>query len=124
MGDYTPVHPGLPITFTAGTAVTGGQQVEITGDLEVGPAGADSQKVVGIAGHDAPAGESVTVHTPGTSVEEVAVSAAVTAGQHVKAASLGRVAPFVVGTDAEVRRLGLCISGQATVDSTCRYLSA
>ena len=36
MGDYTPKHkPGHAITFTASAAVTGGQQVEVTGDYEV-----------------------------------------------------------------------------------------
>jgi hypothetical protein len=125
MNDYTPVHTtGLPVTFTASAAVVGGTLAEVTGDMTVATAPADSQKVAGVFAYSAPAGSSVVVHTPASSVEEVNVSAAVTAGQHVKAASSGRVAPFVVGTDAEVRRLGLCISGQATADNPCRYLSA
>ena len=125
MGDYTPVHStGLPLTFTASAAVVGGATAEVTGNMTAATAPADSQKVIGVFAHDAPAGSKVVVHTPSSSVEEVNVAAAVTAGQHVKAASAGRVAPFVVGTDAEVRRLGLCISGQATADKPCRYLSA
>ncbi|MBD3781693.1 MAG: DUF2190 family protein [Micrococcales bacterium] len=125
MTDYTPVVAGgQPATFTASAAVTGGQPVEVTGNMQVGPAASGTQKYVGIAGHDAPAGEKVTVHMPAGSIEEVAVSAAVTAGQHVKASGSGRVAPFTVGTDAEVLRLGLCVSGQATVGQTCRFLTA
>lgn len=126
MGDYTPVAAGaaLPVTFTASAAVVGGTPVEITGDMTVGPAAATSVKVVGIAGHDAGIGASVVVHTPRGSVEEVAVSAALTAGQPVKATGSGRVGLYVVGTDAEPARLGICIKGQATVGSLCRYLTA
>lgn len=124
MGDYTPVFPGIPVTFTASAAVVGGQPVEVTGDMTVGPAASGSIKVAGIAAFDCPAGSTVTVHTPGGSVEEIAVSAAVTAGQHVKPTGSGRVAPFVVGTDSEPQRLGLCIKGQSTVGSVCRYLTA
>jgi hypothetical protein len=124
MGDYTPVHAGLPLTFTASAAVVGGQPVEITGDMQVGPAAATSAKVAGVAGYDCPAGSTVTVHTPGSSVEEVAVAAAVAAGAHVKAAGAGRVTGFVAGTDPEPARLGLCIKGQTTVGQPCRYLTA
>lgn len=124
MSDYTPVVVGSqPITFTASAAVTGGQPVEVTGDMQVGPAAAGSLKYVGIAAFDAPAGELVTVHTPRGNVEEVAVAAAVTAGQHVKTAANGRVTPFTAGTDNELARIGLCLSGQATVGSPCRYLT-
>ena len=125
MGDYTPVVAGgQPITFTASAAIVGGEPVEVSGNMQCAPAAADSQKYLGIAGHDCPAGEKVTVHVPPGSIEEVAVSAAVTAGQHVKATGSKRVGPFTVGTDAEVRRLGLCVSGQASVGQTCRYLTA
>ena len=125
MGDYTPVFAGaLPITFTASAAVTGGQPVEITGDMTVGPAEAGSQKYVGIAGHDAAVGAVVTVHTPRGSIEEVATSVAVVAGDHVKAAANGQVAKFVVGTDSDPARLGMVVKGQSTVGQTCRFLTA
>lgn len=125
MGDYTPVFAGaLPITFTASAAVTGGTPVEITGDMTVGPAAAGSSTYVGIAGHDAAVGVAVTVHTPRGSVEEVAVSAALVAGDPVKAAANGQVAKFVVGTDPEPARLGMVVKGQATVGQTCRFLTA
>lgn len=125
MGDYTPVHDGgMPLTLTASVAVTGGQPVEITGDLQVGPAAALSQKVIGVAGHDCPAGSKLTVHCPAGSVHEVAVSVAIVAGDHVAAAGGGQVRKYTVGTDAEPARLGLCIKGQATIGSVCQFFTA
>lgn len=125
MGDYTPVYAesAQPITFTASAAVTGGQPVEITGDMEVGPATAGSSKHIGVAAFDCPAGQRVTVHTPRGNVEEVAVSEAVAAGDHLQPAGAGQVKKFTVGTDPEPARIGLCVQGQGTVGSVCRYLT-
>ena len=124
MSDYTPVYAesAQPITFTASASVTGGQPVEVTGNMQVGPAAAGSVKHVGIAGHDCPAGQKVTVHTPRGNVEEVSVEAAVVAGDHVQAAAAGKVKKFTVGTDPEPARIGLCLQG-ATAGSACRYLT-
>ena len=124
MGDYVPVYPGSdPITFTASAAIVGGRPVEITGDMTVAEAAAGSSKVVGIAAFDCPAGQKVTVHTPRGSVEEVAVAAAVVAGDALKTAAGGLVTKFTVGTDPEPARIGLCVKGQSTVGSVCRYLT-
>lgn len=124
MGDYTPVQPtGAIVTFTASADVTGGQLVEVTGDMEVGPAGAGSIKVAGVASCDCPAGSELAVFTPAANVEEVEVAASVEAGDHLKAAAAGTVTEFTVGTDSEPARLGLCIQGQSTVGSLCRYLT-
>lgn len=121
MGDFTPIHkPGQAITLTASAAVTGGQLLEVTGDLTVGPAAANSQKVVGQAGHDATAGQRVTVHAPGATVTEAEASAAIAAGALVKAAATGTVATFV-GTDPEPARIGLALAA-AAVGAQCRYL--
>lgn len=125
MVDYTPVYAesAQPITFTASTAVTGGQPVEVTGNMQVGPAAAGSVKCVGIAAFDCPAGQKVTVHTPRGNVEEVAVEAAVAAGDHLQVGASGKVKKFTVGTDPEPARIGLCIQGQGTAGSVCRYLT-
>ena len=51
MADYLPkFKPGQSVTFTASAEVIGGRLVVITGDRTVGPAGADSSAVVGVAG--------------------------------------------------------------------------
>lgn len=122
MSDFTPIHkPGQAITLTASVAVTGGQLLEVTGDLSVGPAAANSVKVVGQAGHDAAAGQRVTVHAPGSTVTEAETSAAVAAGASVKAAAAGKVTTFVVGTDPEPARIGLALAA-AAVGAQCRYL--
>lgn len=124
MPNYTPrFKPGQAITFTASAAVTGGQPVEVTGDRTVGPAGAASVKYCGQAGHDAAAGEQVTVHTPGRPVHEALAAAAIAAGDHVMVAAGSRVAKFTVGADPEPARIGLALNG-AAAGQPCRFLSA
>jgi hypothetical protein len=114
MGDYTPKHkPGHAITFTASAAVTGGQQVEVTGDYEVGPAGAASTKVVGQAGHDAGAGQLVTVHTPGRPVHTAEATGTVSAGDTVVSAAGGLIA---AGAGTFTTRLGLALTSGGAGD--------
>ncbi|MFI6793675.1 capsid cement protein [Nonomuraea sp. NPDC050383] len=101
MADYTPLQTAniLPITSTASTSITGGQLVEVSGSGSVAPATADSQRVVGVAAHDAANGARVTVHPLAGGVHElVAGSGGVTAGQPVKAgASAVEVLPLSGG---------------------------
>lgn len=124
MPDFTPpFKPGHAVTFTASAAVTGGQLVEVTGPMQVGPAAAGSAKVIGQPGHDATAGTPVTVHLPGKTVTAATASGAVTAGDHVKAAAGGRVAKFTPGTDAETTRVGLAITTAAD-GATVRLIPA
>lgn len=124
MSDFTPAFkPGAAVTFTASAAVTGGQLVEVTGDMTVGPAGADSTKVVGQPGHDAAAGETVTVHLPGKTVTSLTAAGDVTAGDHVKAGAAGTGAVFVAGTDDDTTRFGLALQS-ATAGQTYRVLPA
>lgn len=124
MSDFTPRHkPGHAVTFIASAAVTGGQLVEVTGDMQIGPAAAGSQKLVGQPGHDAPAGETVTIHTPGKTITTAVAATAVAAGDPVKAAAGGKVAKFVVGTDPEPARFGLALEA-AAADKSCRILPA
>ena len=91
MAEYLPKFiPGQAITLAASAAVTAGQLVEVTGPGTVGPAGADSAKVVGVAGFDVASGDRVTVYRGG--VQRLAASGAVTAGAAVYAAAAGQVA--------------------------------
>lgn len=122
--DFTPTHkPGHAVTFTASAAVTGGQLVEITGNMTVGPAGAGSSKVVGQPGHDAALGEPVTIHLPGKTVTSLVASGTVAAGDPIKAAAAGKGSKFTVGTDPEAARFGTALEG-ATDGKTFRLIPA
>jgi predicted RecA/RadA family phage recombinase len=100
MADYLPkFKPGQAVTFTASADVTGGRLVAITGNRSVGPAGADSATVVGTAGFDAKAGESVTVYTRAGGVHPLVASAAIAAGAKVISAAAGKVATLGAGAN-------------------------
>lgn len=91
MSDYTPVFtPGDAVPFTASAAVTGGQLVEATTAGNVGPAGATSVKVIGVAAFDAAIGARVTVHI-GKVVHEAVASGTVAVGDNLAAAAAGQV---------------------------------
>ena len=106
MADYNPLYrPGKDLPLSASAAVTGGQLVEITGDRSVGPAGAASTKVIGVALFDANAGDVVTVENNG--VQLPVASGAIAAGDTVQAAANGLVA---TGTTAPV---GIAIAAAA-----------
>lgn len=91
MAEYLPKFiPGQAITLAASAEITGGQLVEVTGAGTVGPAQADSAKVVGVAGFDAAAGDRVTIYRGG--VQRLIASAAITAGTAVAAAASGQAA--------------------------------
>lgn len=111
MPDYTPVHnPGHELTFTASAAITGGQAVEVTGALLVGPAGAASAKFVGVAAFDAAAGQRVTVFVH-SFVHETNASGAITAGDALSTAVGGLVATQASPTAANF--VGLAITTAA-----------
>lgn len=98
MADYTPLFkPGAAVTFHVSAAVTGGQLVEVTGDRAVGPSGAASTKVVGVAGFDAAVGEDVTVYSGG--IQLPTAGGAIAVGDRVEAAANGQV---VTGSTAPV----------------------
>lgn len=124
MSDFTPRYkPGHALTMTAGTGgVTGGQLVEVSGDMTVQTASAGSTAVVGQPGHDAPAGELVTVHLPGKTVTTAVAAATVTAGDRLQAAADGKVTPLG-DEDDSAARVGLALEG-ASADESCRYLPA
>lgn len=112
MGDYLPkFKPGQTVTFIAATAVIGGRVVEVTGDRTVGHAGVNSLKVVGYAGHDAAAGERVTVHRGG--VQRPIASGAIGAGVPVFPAANG----LVTATAGTGPRLGVSLAAAADAAS-------
>lgn len=103
MADYLPYIQGIPSFsgVTASATIVGGQVLENTGVNTVGPAGANSLKVVGVAAHDAAVGAGVTVHPigPGNTHETTTVGT-VTAGDRVATAAAGTVGTVVAATAA------------------------
>lgn len=83
---------GRMIPVTASAAITAGQIVELTGDNQVAPTGAVSDKVAGVALMDAAVNDAVTVVTEG--VVDVIAAGAIAAGGLVQAAAAGKVAAF------------------------------
>ena len=91
MAEYLPIfNTGQAITLKASAALTGGQVVEVTGNGTVGPAGAASTKVVGVAGFDAAINDNVTVYRGG--VQHATAAGDITAGDTIQAAASGQVA--------------------------------
>jgi len=120
MPDYTPVARDGRYSYVTSATVTGGQLLENTGNATVGPAGVTSQKVVGVAAHDAASGARVTVHPIDDLHETTVANATLTAGQPVKAGAAGTIQLFVVGTDAQPAFLGICTVGN-TVGNLARW---
>lgn len=97
MAEYLPVYkPGQALTLKASAAVTGGQVVAVSGDGTVGPAGAKSAAVVGVAAFDAAQNDNVTIYSGG--VQSVKASGAVTAGDLVVSGAAGTVAKLAAVT--------------------------
>ncbi|WP_435199561.1 capsid cement protein [Janibacter sp. GS2] len=108
MSDYAPVYkPGQEYTMSAASAVTAGQVVEVAAAGSVGPAGAVSAKVVGVAAFPAAAGEHLTVIDGG--VHRLTASGAVNAGDRVVAATDGAVATSAT-TPETGTQLGLALT--------------
>ena len=94
--------------IVAGADCAKGQVVEITGDLEVSPTTASSDKVLGVAMFDAKKGDPVAVECEG--LFKMVASAAITAGSHVVSAADGKVAS---GSDNVI---GIAISTASAAD--------
>lgn len=97
MADYVPLFkPGQAFTRpVATTPVVGGRLVEVNGVGTVGPAGAASTAVCGVAAFDTAVGEQVTLYTGG--IQRLTASAAITAGGLVAAAATGKIAAIGAG---------------------------
>lgn len=112
MGDYSPVAlPGQTWTFTAGTALVGGDLVEVTASNTVGKvATLASVAFLGVANHDAGVGSKVTV-TLSKAIHESLADGTVAAGaqltttntsnRQVKALAATNVNVDVTGTPTE-----------------------
>jgi len=100
MAEYTPRFPSVnaPITQQASATVVGGRLVENTGNNTVGPAGAASTKVVGVAAFDAASGQKVDVWPLPGIVHRVTGAGAINAGDNLAAGAAGVVAPIAAGT--------------------------
>lgn len=99
MAEYLPVFkPGQAMTSQASATITAGQILEVSGSGTVGPAGAASVKVVGVAATDAASGDKVTYFAGG--VQHCPASGAITAGARVDTVAAG--AGVVAGTTAPV----------------------
>lgn len=124
MADYVPVYTGGvdPFSATASAAITGGQLVENTGVNTVGPAGAASTKVVGVAAFDVASGGRVTVFPLAPVIHEVTASGTVTAGDGVAAAASGQVATVAVATGAAAGTLIGTAVTTATTGNKVRFI--
>lgn len=108
MPDYAPIFNGLPpFTATVATAVVGGNVVEVAATGTVGPAGAASVKVIGVAAQDAAANASVTLFRGG--IQELVTTGTVTAGEQVEAAAAGTVRTLASG-----RAIGVALTTATT----------
>jgi hypothetical protein len=119
VADYNPRNVGNTFTKAASAAVTGGQVLEATGNDTVGPAGAGSAKVVGVAAFDQPTtGGRVTIWR--RTLEHVTViksGTVLAAGDPIKTAAAGTIDKYVTGTDAVGLYIGIAVTG-GTGDGT------
>lgn len=124
MADYTPVYVAgqLPSTLTASATIAGGQIVENTGASTVGPAGAASAKVVGVAAHDAASGVRVTVWPLTGITHEVTSTGTIAAGDGIAAGAAGVAATAVVGTAAAAGTLLGIATTAATGGAKVRFV--
>ena len=90
MGEYVPLYkPGQTITSQASATITGGQLVAVSGVGTVGPAGAASTAVIGVAAFDVVNGDKLTIHVGG--VQRLLPTSTVTAGDPVIAGAAGAI---------------------------------
>ena len=117
MSDYAPRFPGTnaPITQTASAAITGGRLVEVTGNNTVGPAGAASVKVLGVAATDAASGAKVDVWPLPGIVHRVLGTGAINAGDNLAAGAAGVVAAIGAGTFGQLVGVAIAPAADATI---------
>lgn len=96
MGDYSPIFNGPPpFTATVGTAVVGGNVVDVAASGTIQPAAAASVSVCGVAAFDAAANAVVTVFRGG--IQSLVANGTVTAGQQIESAGSGQVRTLASG---------------------------
>lgn len=116
MADYTPVFANgtAPWTLQASATVTGGRLVEVTGNGTVGPAGAASVKVLGVAATDAATGAKVQVWPLAGLTHKVLGTGAIAAGDNLAAGAAGVVAAIGAGTFGQL----IGVADRAAADAT------
>lgn len=124
MPDYTPIHSGgaIPLTLTASADVIGGRLVAITGNFTVGPAGASSAVVAGVAAHDALNGAKVTVWPIKNVTHEITSTGTLAAGDGVVSGAAGVAATAVIATAAAAGTLLGVAEAAATGGAVVRFL--
>lgn len=106
------------VTFVASTPLTGGQLVEVTGNRQVGVAGAGSATVVGSASQDAAVGDAVPVTVRGP-VDDLVAAGTVAAGDRLEAATDGRVQALTTGAV-----IGVALTAAAAAGDVIQVLAA
>lgn len=116
MADYTPVFTNgtAPWTLQASATVTGGRLVEVTGNGTVGPAGAASVKVLGVAAADTASGFKVDVWPLAGLTHRVLGTGAINAGDNLAAGAAGVVAAIGAGTFGQL----VGVADRAGADAT------
>jgi hypothetical protein len=116
MADYTPVFTNgtAPWTLQASATVTAGRLVEVTGAGTVGPAGAASTKVLGVAAFDAASGAKVDVWPLAGLTHKVLGTGAIAAGDNLAAGAGGVVAAIGAGTFGQL----VGVADRAGADAT------
>ena len=97
MGAYEPKYlyaDQVSATFSATT--TGGQVLVVTGNGTVGPAGADSNAVIGVAAHDVAANGRGS-YFPRGKVHVSTAAGAITAADRINSAAAGTVKTATAG---------------------------
>lgn len=109
MGAYEPKYLYADqVSATAASSITGGQLLAVAGNGTVGPAGADSNAVIGVAAHDA-ASSSRLSYFPRGKVHVSTAAGAITAGARVNSAAAGAVA----SADAGLGNIGVALTTAA-----------
>jgi hypothetical protein len=124
MADYTPVHSGgaIPFTTQASVDVVGGRLVAVTGNNTVGPAGAASAVVLGVAAHDALATSKVTVWPLRNVTHQITSTGTIAAGDGIVSGAAGVGATAVVATAAAAGTLLGIAEAAATGGAEVRFL--
>ena len=117
MGAYEPTYLyATTITGTASAAIVGGQVLAVSGNGTVGPAGAASNAVIGVAANDAANGDLVP-YFPRGKVHIGTAAGAITAGDRVNSAAAGAIATGV----AALTNIGVALTTAADT-AACSWM--
>jgi hypothetical protein len=119
VAEYTPVMTNgtAPWTLQASATIIGGRLVEVTGNGTVGPAGAASVKVLGVAANDAASGAKVGVWPLAGLTHKVLGTGAINAGDNLAAGAAGVVAALTFSAAGDAPKL-VGVADRAAADAT------